>query len=180
MFNKLEEIIKNTKGNVLSVCLDSKLTDLLIKNKNINLYTIDTPISNKIGGLIKNKNKRKTNKGKYINIKKLRKHIKKKTVDYMFCNMNEMYDYYKYFIKDSVYLNRGKLYIYINKELDKDLLIKNYKRYTKNIEFDEYKNGFIIIINNTDTKNNLIKDIIYFIKDSFYNLAEAIGNLLIS
>ena len=177
MFNKLEEIIKNIDGNVLSICLDDKLTELLLKNKNINLYSID---SNNNSRMIKSKNKRRTNKGKIINIKKLRKYINKKTVDYMFCNMNEMYSYYKYFIKDSVYLNRKKLFIYINKDFDKDLLIKNYKRYTNNIECNEYKNGYIITIDNSKTKNNLIKDIIYFIKDTFYNLAEAIGNLLIS
>ena len=100
MFNKLEEIIKNTKGNVLSVCLDDKLTSQLLKNDNINLYSID---SNNNSGLVKGKNKRRTNKGKIINVKKLRKYINKKTVDYMFCNMNEMYNYYKYFIKDTFY-----------------------------------------------------------------------------
>ena len=44
--------------------------------------------------------KRKTNKGKTINIKKLKKYINKKSVKHMFCNMNEMFNYYKYFIKD--------------------------------------------------------------------------------
>ena len=47
----------------------------------------------------------------------------------MFCNMNEMFSYYKYFIKDSVYLNNNKLYLYFDKNIDKELIIKNYKRY---------------------------------------------------
>jgi len=179
MFNKLEEIIKNVEGNVLSVCLDDKLMDGFKNNNKINLYSID---SNKSTGLSinKNKKKRKTNKGKIINIKKLRKHINKKSVDYLFCNMNEMFNYYKYFIKDSIYLNSNKLYIYADKNIDKDLLIKNYKRYNVDIEYTEYKTGFILIIDNTKSKNNFIKDIVYFIKDTFYNIAEAIGNLLIS
>ena len=98
----------------------------------------------------------------------------------MFCNMNEMISYYKYFIKDSVYLNNNKLYIYAEKDVDKDLLIKNYKRYNANVEYFEYKTGFILIIDNKNSKTNVIKDILYFIKDTFYNIAESIGNVLIS
>ena len=177
MFNKLEEIIKKCEGNVLSICLDDKLMDAFNNNNKITLYSVD---SNKSNGIFKNINKRKTNKGKNINIKKLKKYINKKSVDYMFCNMNEMYGYYKYFIKDSIYLNNNKLYIYADKDIDKDLIIKNYKRYNTNIEYNEYKTGYIIIINNTKSKTNFIKDSLYFIKDTFYNIAETIGNLLIS
>ena len=116
MFNKLEEIIKKVEGNVLTVCLDQKLMNAFNNNNKINLYSID---SKKSKNIFKNKNKRKTNKGKNINIKKLRKYMNKKSVDYLFCNMNEMYNYYKYFIKDSVYLNNNKLYIYLDKKIKK-------------------------------------------------------------
>ena len=182
MFNKLEEIIKKVEGNVLSVCLDDKLIAGFENNNKINLYSIDS--DKKPNSFVdkKNnkKNKRKTNKGKTINIKKLRKYINKKSVDYLFCNMNEMFKYYKHFIKDSIYLNNNKLYIYAEKNIDKDLLIKNYKRYNVDIEYTEYKTGFIIVVDNTNSKSNFIKDILYFIKDTLYNIAEAIGNLLIS
>lgn len=177
MFNKLEEIIKKSEGNVLSVCLDDKLMEAFNNNNKINLYSID---SNKPNGFFNKKSKRKTNKGKIINIKKLRKYINKKSVDYMFCNMNEMFHYYKFFIKDSIYLNNNKLYIYAEKNIDKDLIIKNYKRYKTSIEYNEYKSGYIIIVDNTKSKTNFIKDIFYFIKDTLYNIAEIIGNLLIS
>lgn len=175
MFNKLEEIIKKCEGNVLTLCLDNKLVNELNNNNKINLYVIN---SNESTGF--SKNKRKTNKGKVINIKKLKKYINKKSVDYIFCNMNEMYRYYKYFIKDSVYLNKNKLYIYADKKIDKELLIRNYKRYKVDIQYTEYKTGYILIIDNTKSKNNFMKDILYFIKDSLYNVAEVIGNLLIS
>ena len=173
----MEEIIKKVEGNVLTVCLDYKLMDKFDNNNRINLYSID---SNTSVGIFKNKNKRKTNKGKNINIKKLRKYINKKSVDYMFCNMNEIIHYYKYFIRDSVHLNNNKLYIYADNDIDKELLIKNYKRYTKKIECIDYKTGYIIIVDNKNTKTNYFKDKLYFIKDTFYNLAESIGNLLIS
>lgn len=178
MFNKLEEIIKKTEGNVLSVCLDDKLMNAFNNNNKINLYSIDS--GNNIGLFGRKNNKRKTNKGKTINIKRLRKYLNDNSVDYMFCNMNEMFKYYKYFIKDSIYLNNNKLYIYADKNIDKDLLIKNYDRYNTNIEYIEYKTGYILIIDNKNSKSNFIKDILYLIKDTFYNIAELIGNLLIS
>ena len=176
MFNKLEEIIKKTKGNVLTVCLDDKLMSAFNSNNKINLYSIDSNVKQ---GVFKNKHKRNTNKGKSIKIKKLRKYLKKKSVDHLFCNMNEMFKYYKYFIKDSIYLNNNKLYIYADKEVDKDLIIKNYNRYKVEIECTEYKNGYIIIVDNTQSKNDYFKDKIYFIKDTLYNIAETIGNILI-
>lgn len=176
MFNKLEEIIKKIDGNVLTVCLDEKLINSLKDNNKINLYSIN---SNKNNKKIKNNNKMKNNKGKSIKIKKLRKYLNKKSVDYLFCNMNEMFKYYKYFIKDSIYLNNNKLYIYANKEIDKELIINNYKRYNVEIECTDYKNGYIIIVDNTQSKNNFFKDKIFFIKDTFYNIAEMIGNVLI-
>lgn len=175
MFNTLEEVIKKTKGNVLSVCLDKKLMNAFKNNDKINLYSIESNASNSIF-----KNKRNTNKGKKINIKKLRKYINKKSVDYMFCNMNEMFSYYKYFIRDSIHLNNNKLYIYASDEIDKDLLIKNYKRYNVKIEYNEYKTGYILIIDNTKSKNKYIMDKLYFIKDTIYNIAEFIGNLLVN
>lgn len=178
MFNRLEEIIKEVEGNVLTVCLDEKLMKFAQNNNKISLYSIDSNTNNGLFG--RKKNKRKTNKGKIINIKKLRKYINKKSVNHMFCNMNEMFNYYKYFIKDSVYLNNNKLYLYFDKGIDKDLIIKNYKRYNVEIEEIEYKNSYLLIIDNNKSKTNVWKDIIYFIKDTLYNIAEAIGNLLIS
>lgn len=177
MFNRLEEIVKKIEGNVLTICLDEKLMNLFDNNSKINLYSIASSANN---SLFSRKNKLKTNKGKTINIKKLRKYINKKSVDYMFCNMNDMFGYYKYFIRDSIHLNNNLLYIYLNKDIDKDLIIKNYKRYNTIIECIEYKTGYLIIVNNKNSKSNILKDIFYFISDTFYNIAETIGNLLIS
>ena len=42
MFNKLESIIKNCKGNVLTICLNSKLMDAFKNNNNIGLISIDS------------------------------------------------------------------------------------------------------------------------------------------
>lgn len=177
MFNKLGDIIKKIEGNVLVIGLDNNLIDKFEKNNKVNLYAI---YSNKSTNMFSKGKKKETNKGKNINIKKLRKYINKKSVDYLIYNIDEIKDYYKYIIKDTIYLNNNVIYAYCSKEIDKDFIINRYKRYNVEIEYIEYKNSYLFIIDNKNGKNNFVKDILYFIKDTFYNAAEAIGNLLIS
>lgn len=178
MFNKLEEIIKKIQGNVLVIGLDDKLLNKFDKNNKVNLYAI---YSNKSNGVFsKSQKKKKTNKGKNINIKKLRKYINKKSVDYIICNMEEIKQYYKYIIKDTIYLNSNVIYIYSSNEIDKEFIINKYSRYNTKITSIDYKNGYIITIDNTNSKNNFFKDKLYFIKDTLYDLAETIGNIMIS
>ena len=178
MFKSLEEIIKKIEGNVLVLCLDDKLLDKFDKNNKVNLYAI---YSNKNSGKVFSKNKKKqTNKGKSINIKKLRKYINKNSVDYLICNMDEIKEYYKYIIKDTIYLNNNTIYIYASNDIDKDFIISKYKRYNVEISCNDYKNGYILTIDNKKGKNNYFKDKLYFIKDTFYNIAEVIGNIMVS
>lgn len=177
MFNKLSEIIKKLEGNVLVIGLDNTLIDKFEKNNKINLYAI---YSNNSKSILSKSKRKQTNKGKTINIKKLRKYINKKSVDYLICNFDEIKDYYKYIIKDTIYLNNNTIYIYSSNETDKDFIINKYKRYSIEIDYKEYKNGYLLTIDNKNSKNNFIKDLLYFIKDTFYNIAEFIGNLLIS
>ena len=179
MFNKLEEIIKKTKGNVLVIGLDDKLIDKFEKNNKVNLYAIYSNSRNNKGSFSKQK-KKKTNKGKTINIKKLRKYINKKSVEYLICNFEEIMQYYKYIIKDTIYLNNKIIYIYSSNTIDKDFIIEKYKRYNVEISFNDYKSGYIITINSTKAKNNFFKDKLYFIKDTLYNIAEVIGNIMVS
>jgi len=178
MFKSLEEIIKKVEGNVLVLCLDDKLIDKFDKNNKVNLYAI---YSNKSNGNVFGKNKKKqTNKGKTINIKRLRKYINKNSVDYLICNMDEIKEYYKYIIKDTIYLNNNTIYIYASNDIDKDFIISKYERYNVKVTSNDYKNGYILTIDNKNGKNNYFKDKLYFIKDTFYNIAEAIGNIMVS
>lgn len=177
MFNKLEEIIKKTQGNVLVIGLDDKLLNKFDKNNKVNLYSI---YSNKTTDIFSKTKKKQTNQGKTINIKKLRRYINKKSVDYIICNMEEIKDYYKYIIKDTIYLNNNMIYVYSSNEIDKEFIISKYKRYNVEMTFNEYKNGYIITIDNKNGKNNYLKDKLYIIKDTIYNMAEIIGNLLVS
>ena len=177
MYNRLSEIIKKTRGNVLVIGLDGELIDSFKNNNKVNLYSITSPKNS--GGLYNSK-KKVDNKGKSINIKRLRKYINKKSVDFLIINMQEIIKYYKYIIKDTIYLDNNLIYIYSTNTIDKDFIIDKYKRYNVKIDIVNYKNGYIITINNKNGKNNYVKDKVYFIKDTLYNIAEFIGNLLVS
>ena len=98
----------------------------------------------------------------------------------MIINMEEVIKYYKYIIKDTIYLTNNLIYIYSTNKIDKEFIIKKYKRYNVKITYTDYKNGYIIVIDNTNGKNNRLKDMLYFISDTFNNIAEFIGSLLIS
>lgn len=177
MFNKLESIIKNCKGNILTVCLDEKLMNAFKNNNNVTVLSITSNNSNGIG---KVKSRKKLfNGSKNISIKKLRKYINKKSVDTLFCNMNEMYEYYKHFIKDSIYVCNGTIYIYFDNDIDLEFIKNKYKRYNVNIEESTYKNSYLLKIDVSNAKNNFIKDKLYLLYDSLYNLIEIIGNILV-
>lgn len=177
MFNKLEEIIKKVEGNVLVIGLNDKLLNKFDKNNRVNLYAI---YSNKSNNIFLRSKRKQTNKGKNINIKKLKKYINKKSVNYIILNMEEIKQYYKYIIKDTIYLNNKIIYIYSSKKTDKNFIIDRYNRYNVNITSVDYKNGYIITIDNKNGKNNFFKDKLYLIKDTLYNIAEIIGSVMIS
>ena len=177
MFNRLNEIIKGIKGNVLLIGVDDKIVSYFDKNDKVNLYSIT---KNTKPSLIRKTSKMVNNKGKNINIKKLHKYIKRKSIDYLILNMDEVIEYYKYIIRDTINLNNNKLYIYASNNIDKKFIIDRYKRYKVEISIQEYEDYYLINIKNNNTKNNFIKNKFYFIKDTLYNLAELIGNILAS
>ena len=115
-------------------------------------------------------------KVKKISIKKLRKIYKKKNVDYIICNFEHITNFLNSFVKDSIYINKTKLYFYGN--VDKDLILKKYQRYDTKIDIKEYKDTCIIEIDNTNSKNNKIKEIKYTIVDGFNHVIEVIGDVL--
>lgn len=177
MFNRLGEIIKKIEGNVLVIGLDDALLDKFNSNNKVNLYSIYSPKKTVIS--FSSSKKRKTNHGKTINIKKLRKYINKKAVNHLIINIDEILKYYKYVIKDTIYLSNNLIYLYSTNNTDKDFIIEKYKRYDVKIDVTEYKNGYLIIVYAKNSKSNFFKDKLYVIKDTFYNIAEAIGNILV-
>ena len=177
MFKRLEEIIKKLQGNVLVIGIDDELLDSFKTNNYVTLYSITSEVKSSR----KHSSKRKiNNEGKPVSIKKLRKYINKKSVDYIILNMEEVMNYYKYVIRDTIYLNKGTIYIYSSNNIDKNFVINKYNRYGVKISVNEYKNGYLITIDNSNTKCNFFKEILYFISDTLFNIAEFIGNILIS
>ena len=177
MYKYLIDIIKKIEGNVIGVGLDSILLDGFDKNNHVNVYTIDRA---KTGITSTKSKKRTTSSGRTINIKKLYKYFKKDSIDYIIGDIEEVNDYLKYFIRDSIYLNRSKLYLYGNKNIDIELLEKRYKRYKVNIEIKKFKDSYLLIIDTSNKKTNFIKNKLYFISDTLYNIVEFISNVLVS
>ncbi len=178
MYKSLLEIIKKIEGNILCVGLDDKLLEGFSKNNLVNVYTI---YQAKRGLGVSKSKKRKTSSGRTISIKKLYKYFKKSSIDCIICNIEEVNDYLKYFIKDSIYLDKKIIYLYGDKKnIDLELLQKRYQRYHSKIEIKEYKDNVLLIIHNEEAKTNWLKNKLYFIKDTCYNLVEFISNVLTS
>lgn len=165
MKNDLNKIIKTLDGFVLCIGISDEIADLIDKNENILNCDILT------NDLKKEKNK-KTFFNKTININKIRKKYKKKKVDYIICNYDVIKPYIRKFVRNSVYINKNKLY-FIG-EVDNNLVKNRYKRYDTIIK--EYKN--IIEIDNSKSKSNFIKEIVYSFIDITSSLIEIIGDVL--
>lgn len=86
--------------------------------------------------------------------------------------------HYKYVFKDSIYLSKGKLYFYANNDIDIEYLNK-YKRYNSKIALKEYENTKLVIIDNSNSKTNKFKNILYLISDTMTNLIDFISNILV-
>lgn len=189
MNEELKKIIKKFSGNVVAIGLDYELTEEL--EENMNIFDLDTINLTKKKGVVSSKTKDKIIehdekykikrlKSKKINIKKLRRLYKKKKVDYLITNYEVIKKYMRYFIKDSVYINNNKLYLYGRSNKEIKAVLKKYKRYNVLIKPIEKKEYFIIEIDNTNSKNNKIKDIFYFIYDTFEVITDFIGDFLIN
>lgn len=167
--------IRKMQGSLIAFGLTNDILKQEIeKNNNINTcYLLDST---------SNFNKKKLtifNRGKTVNIKKIKRVFKKKRIDNVIANYQTIKPFLKTFIRDSVYINKNKLYIY-GAEEDYEDLIQRYKRYTSEIEVKKEKDYFIIIIDNNNTTNNKIKDIIYWWKDTFTSIADFLTVILVN
>lgn len=174
-----EELIKITKcfsGNVLLIGVEDPIIyDLVNDNDSI-------IVCNSLSKAKTNKmycDSTSTSKSKLINANKLKKVFKKKKIDFILCNYTEVQKHIKTFLSNSVFINKNMLYIYGNKaSVDCEDLIKKYKRYSKDVKIEEKDNDFIIYIDNKHSKTNKIKDIFYYILDTFSDLRNAIADIM--
>ena len=177
MENEMIKVIKKLSGSVLSIGLSEKLVDELDRNSKI-VELDEISFNDRKKGTIKTEKTIK--KSKKINIKKLRKLYKKKSTNYIVCNYEIIKNYMRFFIKDSVYINNKKLYIYGTSIKEVKQIISKYKRYNVLVKNTEKENYFVLEIDNTESKNNVFKDTIYFIGDTFELVSDLIGNFLIN
>ncbi|MBO5095352.1 MAG: hypothetical protein J6B98_00555 [Bacilli bacterium] len=169
MKNELKNIIKELSGNVLAIGISQELVEVIDKNEKIINCDI---LSNEVS----KEKKFSFFRRKTININKLRKKYKKKRIDYIICDYNIISPYIRKFVKNSVYINKNKLYFYGN--IDTELIKNMYGRYDTKINIKEYKKNYIVEIDNTNSKNNFIKDLCYSIKDTITYLIEVVGDIL--
>lgn len=174
MNSKLKEIMNNLSGNVIVIGLNDEYSKIIYKNNNVlncdelNYYKRSSKGNASSNESIKYK--------KTINIKKIRKIYKKKSVDYIICNYSDISKFMNTFVKDSVHINKKKLYFFGN--VDVDFILKKYKRYNTKINTYNYKDGIIIEIDNSNAKNNILKEVFYKIIDSILTAVDVIGNIL--
>ena len=171
--DKINKIIKKMEGKVIGIGINDERVIKEI-DKNNNIYECDLLDSIDLSNQESGKKKKK----KYI--KKLRKKYKDKSVDYIIMDPTKIFRKLKFLIKDTIYINNKKIYIYMDKNDDYELVIKRYKRYTKNIETIKCDDGIIINIDSTDSKKHIIKNIFYYIIDTLYNISDMIGDILVS
>lgn len=170
--------INSLSGNVLGIGIeDDKLIKSLNKNKDINTFMI---MRNPASSFF-NRKKARMDNGKKVNMKKMKKIFNKKSVDYVICDFSSIKDFFKYFISNSIYINSKKLYLYgsVN-DIDEDVVIKRYKRYNVTVEKIINEDEFLLIIDNTCSKNHFFRDKWYIIIDTFHNIGDLISSILIS
>lgn len=160
--------LKKLKGTVLGIGLSEQEQKILEKNKDVvECYLMD---SNKKG------NSKGKGKVKTINIRKIRRKFRDKSFDYIIANFEELKPYLRSFIKNSIYLNRGKLYYYNIKDFELEELENRYIRYSSKVEI---KKG-LVIIDNTNSKTNIFKNIFYYFCDLVYDVIDLIGRMLVN
>ncbi len=170
MNDALKKIIKDIKGNVLIVGINNQyVLDAVYKNKDlIQVFSLDrTKLFSK-----PQKN------AESVKIRKLKKRFKD-GLDYMICDVNGinidlrrvLYNTYNIIGKEIIYYG-------IYDEYDVDRIIKKYERYNCKVDKKMYDNSFVLRIKVKDIK--VTKLGWYKIADTFEDIIEGIGNLLMS
>lgn len=171
---ELEHIIKGLNGKLICIGVNEKI---LIDNirKNEQIFYCDLLNSD-----IFSKGKGKKKREKTLSINDFRKYYKKKKINYTICNIKDMYKFYPKFIPDSVRINSSYIYLYGDMNYDYEKLEKKYKRYGAKIETITGNKEFLLKIDLTNKKINLIKEKYFFLVDNIEKVIDIISDLIIS
>ncbi len=176
MNQKLIQIVRKLKGSLLGIGLDGQILDVIEKNDNIDncfimsdRHKFDKKFDFFGGG-----------KDKKVNIKKIRKVFKKKSLDTIICNYETIKPFLRRFTSNSIYINKGKLYIY--GQIDDDAaekIKKRYSRYQSKVEITKAKTYTIIVIDNQNITTSLFKDKIYLVLDLLNDGVDILTTILV-
>ena len=168
--------IRKMHGKIISIGLNDTLLSVIEKNPNIlECMAMNSTIYDNGDG------KGFLSFNKILSANKLRKKFKKKRHTNLIMNIKHVKKNIKTVLRDSIYITKENVYIYgAKKDFDVDLLKKRYKRYKVNIEYNEYKNSYVIKIDVRKAKNNKIKDIFYYLSDTIYNGIEIFSEFLVN
>ena len=137
MNDEIKKILKKLKGSLLGIGInDPSMFDIIEKNDNINLCYL---LSNNEKNNSKKFKMYKKNRTKKINIKKLSKYFRIKSIDYIVCDYNVVKKYIRSFQGESVYINKKKIYLYGNIN-DLGNLKEKYERFAKDIKLKKIDN----------------------------------------
>lgn len=172
MNKDLCKIISSLDGNVLVIGASE---DLLLKIEQNDKVVFCDALESRDSNDSKKK-RFKFFRTKRVNINKIRKRYKKKSIDYIVCNYEAIEPYIYKFVRNSVYINKNKLYYFGS--VDVSLVQSKYLRYNTKIDIKKYKDNYIVTIDNSSSKNKRIKEIGYSIIDTFSSVVEFIGDIL--
>ncbi len=173
--------IKKMSGSLLGIGITSeKIKNAIKNNTKITICNLlEMPEKGRFKKKLKARNQ-KQEKTRKINVKKIKKLFRKKRVDNIICDLNTIKPFIRTFVKDSVYINKGYLYIYSSNEDELKELKKKYNRYTTDAIIKKENKEYVLIVNNTNTKTNKIKDIGYWWIDIFTNFVDTLTSLLVN
>lgn len=176
MNQKLIQIVRKLKGSLLGIGLDSQILDVIEKNDNIDNCFIMSDRHK----LDKKFDFFGDGKDKKVNIKKIRKIFKKKSLDTIICNYQSIKPFLRRFTSNSIYINKRKLYIYgqIDDD-DTEKIKKRYSRYQSQVEVIKAKTYTIIEVNNENINTSFFKDKIYLILDLLNDVIDILTTILV-
>ncbi|MBR1376567.1 MAG: hypothetical protein IJ565_02015 [Bacilli bacterium] len=170
MNEELNKIIKNIKGTLLIVGVNnSYILDTIYKNKKLDgIYSLDR-------AKLFNKNEKNAIP---VKLKKIKKEFKN-NLDYMLCDVNGInIDLRKVLYNTYKLIDKKIIYYGMYDEYDVDRIVRKYKRFGCVCNKKMYGDNFILSIDVHNIK--VTKLFLYKISDTFIDIIEGIGNLLVS
>ena len=172
MIEEIKKIIKSLEGSVIAFGFKTdKFKTILNSNSKITTFDVLDEISKK--------QKKQKGKTKTININNLRKKYKKKKTNTILIDVDAMKKYMIYLIKETIYIGKDTIYLFGTKE-NVEKYLNKYKRYNITTNQKQYNEKLIVEIDIKNTKNNIIKDKLYIIKDKLEDFLSLLSDILTS